>query len=200
MKLYLASASPRRKELLKQVGLSFKTMPSTVEEKITRTKPDEVVEELSYQKAVDVCSKLTVGGMEDFVVIGADTVVSCWGEILGKPKDKEDAAGMLKRLQDGSHQVYTGVTLAWKSRDISPMYYTFSECTDVTMYAMTEEEIRRYVDSGEPMDKAGAYAIQGLCAAYIQSICGDYNNVVGLPVGRVYQELKNRGLLGEAGR
>ena len=107
---------------------------------------------------------------------------------------------MLKRLQGGSHQVYTGVTLAWKSREISPMYYTFSECTDVTMYAMTEEEIRRYVDSGEPMDKAGAYAIQGLCAAYIQSICGDYNNVVGLPVGRVYQELKSRGLLGEAGR
>ena len=200
MKLYLASASPRRKELLKQVGLSFKTMPSTVEEKITRTKPDEVVEELSYQKAVDVCSKLTAEGMEDFVVIGADTVVSCWGEILGKPQDKEDAAGMLRRLQDGSHQVYTGVTLAWKSREISPMYYTFSECTDVTMYAMTEEEIRRYVDSGEPMDKAGAYAIQGLCAAYIQSICGDYNNVVGLPVGRVYQELKSRGLLGEAGR
>lgn len=200
MKIYLASASPRRKELLKQVGLSFKTLPSTVEEKITRTKPDEVVEELSYQKAVDVCGKLTAEGVEDFVVIGADTVVSCWGEILGKPKDKEDAAGMLKRLQDGSHQVYTGVTLAWKSRDISPMYYTFSECTDVTMYAMTEEEIRRYVDSGEPMDKAGAYAIQGLCAAYIQSICGDYNNVVGLPVGRVCQELKNRGLFGEAGR
>lgn len=200
MKIYLASASPRRKELLKQVGLSFKTLPSTVEEKITRTKPDEVVEELSYQKAVDVCGKLAAEGVEDFVVIGADTVVSCWGEILGKPKDKEDAAGMLKRLQDGSHQVYTGVTLAWKSRDISPMYYTFSECTDVTMYAMTEEEIRRYVDSGEPMDKAGAYAIQGLCAAYIQSICGDYNNVVGLPVGRVCQELKNRGLLGEAGR
>ena len=200
MRLYLASASPRRKELLKQVGLSFKTMPSTVEEKITKTKPDEVVEELSYQKAVDVCGRLTAEGMEDFVVIGADTVVSCWGEILGKPKDKGEAAEMLKRLQDGSHQVYTGVTLAWKNRDISPMYYTFSECTDVTMYAMTEEEVSKYVDSGEPMDKAGAYAIQGLCAAYIESICGDYNNVVGLPVGRVYQELKNRGLLGEAGR
>lgn len=197
MKIYLASASPRRKELLKQIGLSFKTLPSTVEEKITKTKPDEVVEELSYQKAVDVCGRLTAEGMEDFVVIGADTIVSCWGEILGKPKDKEDAAKMLKRLQGGSHQVYTGVTLAWKSHDISPMYCAFSECTDVTMYAMTEEEIRQYVDSGEPMDKAGAYAIQGLCAAYIESICGDYNNVVGLPVGRVYQELKNRGLLGK---
>ena len=198
MKLYLASASPRRKELLKQVGLSFKTMPSTVEEKTTRTEPEEVVEELSYQKAVDVCDKLVSEGREDFVVSGADTVVSCWGEILGKPKDKEDAVKMLGRLQGGSHQVYTGVTLAWKSQGVSPMYFTFSECTDVTMYTMTEEEIRKYVDSGEPMDKAGAYAIQGLCAAYIQGICGDYNNVVGLPVGRVCQELKKRGLTGEA--
>lgn len=198
MKIYLASASPRRKELLKQIGISFKTIPSTVDEKITKTKPDEVVEELSYQKAVDICGKLIAEGREDFAVIGADTVVSCWGEILGKPGDKEDAVRMLTRLQGGSHQVYTGVTLAWKNKDISPMYYTFSECTDVTMYAMTEEEIRKYADSGEPMDKAGAYAIQGMCAAYIQGICGDYNNVVGLPVGRVYQELKNRGLLGEA--
>ena len=200
MKIYLASASPRRKELLKQVGLSFKTMPSTVEEKITKTEPSEVVEELSYQKAVDVCGRLVNEGAEDFVVIGADTVVSCWGEILGKPNDKEDAVRMLGRLKGGSHQVYTGVTLAWKNKGISPMYFTFSECTDVTMYDMTEEEIRKYVDSGEPMDKAGAYAIQGLCAAYIQGICGDYNNVVGLPVGRVWQELKNRGLIAEAQR
>lgn len=195
MKVYLASASPRRKELLKQVGISFRVMPSTVEEKITKEKPDEVVEELSYQKAVDVCGGLVAEKQEDFVVIGADTVVSAWGKILGKPADKEDAVRMLKELQGGSHQVYTGVTIAWKNRDISPMYATFSECTDVTMYPMTEEEIRRYVDSGEPMDKAGAYAIQGRCAAYIQGICGDYNNVVGLPVGRVYQELKKRGLL-----
>lgn len=195
MKIYLASASPRRKELLKQVGLSFKTVPSTVEEKITKSEPNEVVEELSYQKAVDVCAKLTGENKEDFVVIGADTVVACWGEILGKPGDKEDAVRMLGKLQGGSHQVYTGVTLAWKYKDMSAMYATFNECTDVTMYSMTEEEIRRYVDSGEPMDKAGAYAIQGLCAAYIQGICGDYNNVVGLPVARVYQELKRRGLV-----
>lgn len=195
MKIYLASASPRRKDLLKQVGISFRVMPSTVEEKITKEKPDEVVEELSYQKAVDVCGRLMVEKQEDFVVIGADTVVSAWGKILGKPADKEDAVRMLKDLQGVSHQVYTGVTIAWKNQDISPMYATFSECTDVTMYTMTEEEIRRYVDSGEPMDKAGAYAIQGLCAAHIQGICGDYNNVVGLPVGRLCQELKKRGLL-----
>ena len=195
MKIYLASASPRRKELLKQVGISFKVMPSTVEENITKEKPDEVVEELSYQKAVDVCGKLSREEKEDFVVIGADTVVSCWGEILGKPKDKEDAVRMLKKLQGGSHQVYTGVTLAWKYQNMSAMYATFSECTDVTMYSMTDQEIRQYADSGEPLDKAGAYAIQGLCAAYIQGICGDYNNVVGLPVGRVCQELRKRGLL-----
>ncbi len=195
MKIYLASASPRRKELLKQVGLSFKTMPSLVEEKITKTQPGEVVEELSYQKAVEVCGRLAAGGEEDFVVIGADTVVSCWGEILGKPKDKEDAVRMLTKLQGGSHQVYTGVTLAWKQKDMPAMSATFNECTDVTMYTMTEQEIRQYVDSKEPMDKAGAYAIQGLCAAYIQGICGDYNNVVGLPVGRVCQELKRRGLV-----
>lgn len=195
MKLYLASASPRRKELLRQVGLSFKVVPSTVEEKITKKEPDGVVEELSYQKAVDVCGRLAAEGKEDFIVIGADTVVSAWGKILGKPADKEDAKRMLKELQGGSHQVYTGVTLAWKYKDMAPMYATFSECTDVTMYSMTDEEIQRYVDSGEPLDKAGAYAIQGLCAAYIQGICGDYNNVVGLPVGRLCQELKRRGLV-----
>lgn len=195
MKIYLASASPRRKELLKQVGISFRVVPSTVEEKITKEKPNEVVEELSYQKAVDVCGRLVAEGKEDFVVIGADTVVSAWGKILGKPADKTDAARMLKDLQGGSHQVYTGVTLAWKYKDMSPMYVVFSECTDVTMYAMSDEEIQKYVDSGEPMDKAGAYAIQGLCAAHIQGICGDYNNVVGLPVGRLCQEMKRRGLL-----
>lgn len=195
MKLYLASASPRRKELLRQVGLSFKVVPSTVEEKTTKKEPDGVVEELSYQKAVDVCGRLAAEGKEDFIVIGADTVVSAWGKILGKPADKEDAKRMLKELQGGSHQVYTGVTLAWKYKDMAPMYAAFSECTDVTMYSMTDEEIQRYVDSGEPLDKAGAYAIQGLCAAYIQGICGDYNNVVGLPVGRLCQELKRRGLV-----
>lgn len=198
MKIILASASPRRKELLKQVGISFRTMPSIKEEKVTKTKPQDVVEELSYQKAVDVCTQLSEQGKEDFVVIGADTVVSCWGKIMGKPEDKEDAYQMLYELQGKSHQVYTGVTLAWKYKDTPAMFHTFHECTDVTVYPMSEEDIRRYIDSGEPMDKAGAYGIQGLFAAYIQGICGDYNNVVGLPVGRVYQELMSRGLLEEA--
>lgn len=195
MKIILASASPRRKELLRQIGLSFKTMPSGKEERITKDTPAEIVEELSYQKAVDICGQLAETMKEDFVVIGADTVVSCWGKVLGKPKDKEDAFDMLWELQGKSHQVYTGVTLAWKYTDMPAMFHTFHECTDVTVFPMTEEDIENYIASGEPMDKAGAYAIQGQFAAYIQGICGDYTNVVGLPVGRVYQEMKQRELL-----
>lgn len=195
MKIILASASPRRKELLKQIGISFKTMPSIKEEKITKNTPEEIVEELSYQKAVDICGQLGDSMKEDFVVIGADTIVSIWGEIMGKPADKEDACKMLSKLQGKSHQVYTGVTLAWKYKDTPAMFHTFHECSDVTVYPMTEEEIRSYVNSGEPMDKAGAYAVQGKFAAHIQGICGDYNNIVGLPIGRVYQEMKQRNLL-----
>lgn len=195
MKIILASASPRRKELLKQIGISFKTMPSVKEEKLTKEAPEEIVEELSYQKAVDICAQLEKELKEDFVVIGADTIVSAWGKVMGKPVDKEDAYQMLQQLQGKSHQVYTGVTLAWKYKDMPAMFHTFHECTDITVFPMTEEEIKSYVNSGEPMDKAGAYAIQGQFAAYIQGICGDYSNVVGLPIGRVYQEMKARGLL-----
>lgn len=195
MKIILASASPRRKELLKQAGLSFKTMPSDKEEKVTKEAPEEIVEELSYQKAVAVCGRLSETMKEDYVVIGADTVVSCWNKIMGKPKDKEDAFDMLWELQGKSHQVYTGVTLAWKYKDTPAMFYTFHECTDVTVFPMTKEEIEAYIASGEPMDKAGAYAIQGRFVAYIQGICGDYANVVGLPVGRVWQEMKKRNLI-----
>lgn len=195
MKLYLASASPRRKDLLRQVGISFKTLPSSIEEHVDKELPNEVVEELSYQKAIDVCNKLKEQGEDEYVVIGADTVVASWNRILGKPSSKEAAIAMLKELQGQSHQVYTGVTIAWKYKEMQPMSYTFSECTEVTLYSMEEQDIKKYVDSGEPMDKAGSYAIQGKFAAYIQGICGDYSNVVGLPIGRVYQELKKRNLV-----
>lgn len=195
MKIYLASASPRRKEILKQVGISFKVVPSTVEEKVTSTEPAKVVEELSYQKAIDVCGRLSETQDEDFVVIGSDTVVACWGEILGKPKDKQDASDMLHKLSGQSHQVYTGVTIAWKYKNTPAMFYSFHECTDVTMFSVDDEDIEAYVKSGEPMDKAGSYAIQGGYAKHIQGICGDYYNVIGLPIGRLYQELKKRNLL-----
>lgn len=194
-KIILASASPRRKELLRQVGIRYKVMPSNIEEKITKTQPEEVVQELSYQKAVDVCGRLETLGEDDFTVIGADTVVSFMNHIMGKPKDAEDACRMLESLQGNVHQVYTGVTICFKQKGLPSMFHTFYERTDVSMYPMTQEEIETYAATGEPMDKAGAYAIQGKCASYIESICGDYNNVVGLPVGRLYQELKKRYLL-----
>lgn len=194
-KIILASASPRRKELLRQIGIRYKVMPSTVEEQITKTLPEDVVQELSYQKAVDVCSRLQEQGEDDFTVIGADTVVAFMNHIMGKPKDTEDACQMLNGLQGNVHQVYTGVTLCFKQKGMPSMFHTFYERTDVSMYPMTQDEIEAYVATGEPMDKAGAYAIQGKCAAYIESICGDYNNVVGLPIGRLYQELKKRNLL-----
>ncbi len=179
-KFVLASASPRRKELLEQLGLSFMVCKSSVEEKITKSDPAQIVMELSEQKAKDV--KKDVG--PNVAVIGADTIVVFKDQILGKPADREDAYRMLSELQGNTHKVYTGVTICHGSRVRS-----FFESTKVHVYEMSERQIRRYIETGEPMDKAGAYGIQGRFAAYIKGIEGDYNNVVGLPIGRLYQEL-----------
>lgn len=192
MNIILASASPRRRELLTQIGIAFEIKVSDVEEKVTTIVPHEVVQELSRQKAEAVlaaCEDQDV--TEPLLVIGADTIVACDGIILGKPRDTQDAARMLRMLSGRSHQVYTGVTFAYKGekREI----YSFYESTTVHFAPMTDEEIQTYVDTLDPMDKAGAYGIQGFCARYITGIEGDYNNVVGLPVGRVYQELKRYG-------
>lgn len=186
--IILASASPRRLELLRQVGVEPDVEPSHVKEVITSTIPSDVVMELSRQKAEDIAS---FHQDEEAVVVGADTVVAADGKILGKPKNREDAIAMIKMLQGRSHQVYTGVTLVFCSNcKEKRKTITFFEETEVFVYPMTEEEIVSYVDTGEPMDKAGAYGIQGRFAAYVKGISGDYNNVVGLPVGRLYQELK----------
>ena len=189
-RIVLASASPRRKELLEQIGLPFTIEVSGIEEVITKTVPQEVVMELSAQKAVDVKKKL----QEDAVVIGADTIVvydnENGGSILGKPKSEEEAFEMLNRLQGNVHQVYTGVTLCYGEEVMS-----FYECTKVYVYEMSKEQIWNYIKTGEPMDKAGAYGIQGKFAAFVKGMEGDYNNVVGLPVGRVYQELCKLNLL-----
>lgn len=185
--IILASASPRRKELLAQIGLSFRICPSRKEEIMPPGPPAAVVEELSRQKAKDVASFMEPGT----IVIGADTVVAADGEILGKPGTMERAVRMLQKLQGRSHQVYTGVTIVERKKD-GDECVTFSEATTVTFYPMSEEEIRRYAETKEPLDKAGAYGIQGIFAAYVESICGSYHNVVGLPVGRLYQELKGR--------
>lgn len=188
----LASASPRRSELLRQVGIEPVVEPSHVEEVITSTEPEQVVMELSRQKAEDVAA---IHGGADAVVIGADTVVAVDGRILGKPGNPEEAKAMIDSLQGRMHQVYTGVTMIYcgdydrTSKIKSVRNITFAECTDVEIYPMTAGQIEAYAATGDPMDKAGAYGIQGQFAAYVKGICGDYNNVVGLPVGRVCQEL-----------
>ncbi|HBA70001.1 MAG TPA: septum formation protein Maf [Lachnospiraceae bacterium] len=191
-RVILASASPRRKELLAQIGIAYEVVPSRAEEKTEKKLPEEIVQELSAQKASEVCARLEEQGEDGYTVIGADTVVSFQGEVMGKPKDAEDACRMLRILQGNTHQVYTGVTLCQKSQGHPARFCTFYEKTDVSMYSMSAEEIEAYVATGEPMDKAGAYAVQGRCAAYIRGVCGDYNNVVGLPVGRLYQEMKRK--------
>ena len=191
VRIILASASPRRRELLEQIGLAFEVRVSNVAEKVTAVEPGLVVEELSVQKAEAVLAELACE--EDVLVIGADTVVSAKGRILGKPSDEKDAVGMLEILSGESHEVYTGVTLLYRSfhEEASCVRrHVFHERTKVSFYPMSQEEIAFYAASGECMDKAGAYGIQGLCARYIKGIEGDYNNVVGLPVGRLYQEIK----------
>lgn len=193
--IILASASPRRKELLAQIGLPFRVCVSDCEETITETLPERVVCELSRQKARDVWQKLKkeeipAAGEVKKLVIGADTVVACDGRILGKPADAAQAVEMLTLLAGNTHQVYTGVTFCYQENGTEKLH-TFHEMTEVTVYPMSREEITAYVETGEPMDKAGAYGIQGRFAAYVKEIHGDYNNVVGLPVGRLYQELKN---------
>lgn len=189
VRLVLASASPRRRELLSQIGLEFTVMPSTKEENAKATEAGALVQELSRQKAADIWEQLSgADNQPELLVIGADTVVCCEGKILGKPHSREAAAEMLTALQGRSHEVYTGVTLYSQSEAV-----TFFECTQVEFYPMTKAEISDYIDSKEPMDKAGAYGIQGLGARFVKGIRGDYNNVVGLPVGRLYQELKSHG-------
>lgn len=193
VRVILASGSPRRKELLEQIGVSFEISVADGEEIITRKLPWEIVEELSLQKATEVAERYETKqeAVEQTVVIGADTIVAYGKEIMGKPKDEEMAKEMLRKLQDGSHQVYTGVTLIIMTAE-NRQVVTFHEKTDVEMYPMSEKQIDAYVATKEPMDKAGSYAIQGKCAAYIKGICGDYNNVVGLPVARLMQELFKR--------
>ncbi len=184
-KIVLASASPRRRELLNQISLNPVIEPSTVVEVITTRVPKDAVIELSLQKAEDVARHQQPGT----IVIGADTVVAAEGKILGKPKSHQEAYEMIESFQGKTHQVFTGVTLIYCGTNGTTVR-SFAERTDVHVYPMTPEEIRLYAEDEEPMDKAGAYGIQGRFAAFIKGIDGDYSNVVGLPVGRVYQELK----------
>lgn len=190
--IVLASGSPRRKELLAKTGLKFSVVVSGGEEKAETSDPAETVEKLSLDKASAVADLLQAE-KEPQLIIGADTVVACDGEILGKPSDREDAFRMLWKLQGQTHQVYTGVTLLLKKKH-TWQAHTFSEKTDVQFYPVSREELLAYIETGEPMDKAGSYGIQGGFGIYVKGICGDYNNVVGLPVGKLVYELKKLGI------
>jgi len=186
----LASASPRRKELLSQIGIKFKTCTSKKEEEILRSLPEDIVKDLSYTKARDVYER----GNRENIVIGADTIVVANEQVLGKPKDEKEAFEMIKMLQGDTHHVYTGVSIIWQQNNNTHVS-SFYAVTEVELYYMNDDEIRNYISTREPYDKAGGYAIQGYFARYVKGIKGDYNNVVGLPIGKLYQVMNSLNLL-----
>ncbi len=184
--LVLASASPRRQELLRNAGILFEVQAAQIpEEPLPQETPQACAERLARDKALAVARQ-----RPDDIVLGADTVVVVDGQILGKPSDPADASRMLRMLSGRQHQVITGVALV-----AGGQWSVASETTSVTMLEITNEEIAEYAAGGEPMDKAGAYAIQGVASRWIPRIEGDYSNVVGLPIALVWRMLKQAGLL-----
>lgn len=193
--IILASASPRRKELMEQAGFSFTVHTSNADEITEETSPGELAESLALLKANDVYQSIKNEYKDtEFVVIGADTIVYYDGEVLGKPVDEQEAFDMLTMLSDRTHQVYTGVCIIYRG-DLGKQVELFHEKTDVTFYPTTSFEIKEYIKTGDPLDKAGAYGIQGPFAIHVREINGDYNNVVGLPIAKLYQTLKGMGVL-----
>lgn len=188
--IILASGSPRRKEILEQVGIKFRIVTSNDEEVIHKSNPEEIVEELATRKACSVASDMEEGT----IVIGADTMVAIDGEVMGKPKDEQDAKEMIRKLQGKKHQVYTGVCAVVKEAGKEERHIHFVQTTDVWVYPMTEIQMDAYVATGEPLDKAGAYGIQGKFAVYIEKIEGDYLNIVGFPASMLYRKLLEEGI------
>ncbi|MBP5151461.1 MAG: septum formation protein Maf [Lachnospiraceae bacterium] len=198
--IVLASASPRRRELLAGMGFDFKIITSDAEEISKETDPGRIVEDLSAKKAAAVLEKIKAeGGLsedrgEPLLIIAADTLVFFKDEILGKPVDKADAVRMIGELQGNSHSVRTGVTLILVTGKETKQV-SFHEKTVVSFDKMNDSEIEAYVATGEPMDKAGGYGIQGTCSKFIRGIEGDYFNVVGFPVSHVYRAMKEIGYI-----
>lgn len=190
LKLVLASASPRREDILKKLDLKFTIVPSKInEEEFKNDDPIELVKTLALEKAKSVSNLV-----EDALVIAADTVVVYDQQILGKPEDEEAAKKMLNTLSDNQHQVITGVAVLNSQNKESYVEYNI---TDVKMTNMTEKEINNYVDTGEPMDKAGSYAIQGFGGLFVEEISGSYHSVMGLPIHQLAKLLDkfNYGIL-----
>lgn len=184
--LILASASPRRKELLELLRLPFDIIASEIDEVVDeKLHPADMVQSLANQKALNVAEK-----MQNAFVIGSDTLVVYEGKMLGKPKQKREAIEMLNMLSGKTHEVYTGVSIVHKGKASS-----FYEKTSVTFYPLSTDEIEEYVKTGEPMDKAGAYGIQGYGSLLVKEIHGDYYSVVGLPIARTKRELMKAGFI-----
>ncbi len=195
MKLILASGSPRRKEILEELGYLFEIKTADFDEStVSLEKPAEGVQALALGKATAAAEAASVG--EPTVFLGSDTVVALNDVVMGKPADEEDAKAMLRSLSGKTHVVYTGVALVEKNeRDEIVSNETFVEATEVTFFDLSDEEIDWYVGTGEPMDKAGAYGIQGLGRVLVEGIRGDYETVVGLPAARVYRALREHDLV-----
>lgn len=187
LKVVLASKSPRRKKLLTQLGLIFEIIPSDCEEIITSKDPVEIVCDLALQKATEIAGKVA-----DALIIGADTIVVHNQQILGKPESAQEAITMLSTLSGDQHQVFTGVSFVQTNANAEiRQMHCFYEETKVRFSPLDESEIRSYVASGSPMDKAGSYGIQDdWGAVFVEEISGDYYNVVGFPLNRFYRELK----------
>ena len=184
MKVILASASPRRKEILQNTKLNFDIQKSDIEEVILENEsPEEMVVRLAYEKAYDVAQK-----NKDKLVIGADTIVALDNEVLGKPKDKEEAYQMIKKLSNKTHKVITGISLINISHGMVVNDYVVSL---VTFKDLSEDSIKDYINTNESLDKAGAYGIQGYGALLVDNIQGDYFNIVGLPISKLSDLLKD---------
>lgn len=196
-KWILASASPRRKELLQNMGLTFAVIPAESEEKSTQTDPRYYVTELAEHKAKEVYRRVLSSSdrsAEPLCVIGSDTIVVRNDQILGKPKDRGDAFRMIRSLQGNVHHVMTGVCLVWNDEEQKMHQDSFCSVTEVHVDPMSDEEICRYLETGEADDKAGAYGIQGTFGMFIREIRGSYPAVVGLPTAELYQRMKKDGL------
>lgn len=186
-KMILASASPRRRELMTMAGYDFEIQVSHKEEIYSATEPDEIVKELALLKAKDIAD---MNEKKSLIIVGADTVVAYDGKILGKPKSEQDAFDMIQGYQGDKHQVFTGVAIIAYDESGEEKVINHAVKTDVYVNAMSDDEIWTYIRKDNVMDKAGAYGIQSGFALYIEKIDGDYFNVVGLPISYVYEEIK----------
>jgi septum formation protein len=203
MKYILASGSPRRVELIQKLHLPFEVQKAIGEELTTETEPAKYAISLAREKALEVYNRLSniprSAEKDSLFVLGADTIVVHEGQILGKPSDEEDAFEMLSSLSGKTHEVYTGVAFVFDridgSKAAEPVIVSFFDKTEVTFNTLSADEIRAYISTGDPLDKAGAYGIQGDFSIHVSGVKGNFENVIGLPVSKIYEEMKKLDLI-----